>query len=324
VKRREFITLLGGATAAWPIAAHAQPARASRKIGFLHPESLSPDVGTLSIARPVWLRLGYIEGETVLLRSARGTLSELPQLVAELIHHGVGVLIVVGPAAVRAAHRTSTIPIVAIDLETDPVRTGLIAAFDRPGGHLTGLFMDQSSLAGKWIGLLRDAAPQIERIALVWDPDSAPDQLEAAKAAASTLRIEPLVVEVRRPEEFEGAFESLGNERRTGVVLLSSPTLIAPPRARFGNAALKYRLPTVTFLKAVAEAGALMAYGPDVQAYYPRAVILADKILKGEKASDLPIERPDKFELVINAKTAKALGLAIPPTLLALADEVIE
>jgi putative ABC transport system substrate-binding protein len=290
----------------------------------LHPESLSPDVGTFSVSRSVWLRLGYVEGETVLVRSAEGDLSKLPELVADLIRHEIGVLIVVGPAAVRAAHRTSTVPIVAVDLETDPVRSGLVASLDRPGGNLTGLFMDQSSLAGKWIGLLRDAVPQIERIALVWDPNSAPDQLEAAKAAASALRIDALVLEVHKPEEFDGAFKSLGNERRTGVVLLSSPTLIALPRTRFGNAALKYRLPTITFLRSVAEAGALMAYGPNVQTYYPRAAILADKILKGEKAGDQPIERPDKFELVVNGKTAKALGITISPSLLAIADEVIE
>ena len=323
MRRRKFIALVGGA-ASWPLAARAQTAHGRRKIGFLHPESLSSDVGTLSIARPVWLRLGYVEGETVLLRSAEGELSKLPDLVAELIRHEIGVLIVVGPAAVRAAHRTSTIPIVAIDLETDPVRSGLAASFDRPGGNVTGLFMDQSTLAGKWISLLRDAVPQIERVAFVWDPNSAPDQLEAGKAAASTLRIDALALEVRKPEEFEGAFQGLSNERRTGVVLLSSPTLIAPPRTRFGNAALKYRLPTIAFLKSVAEAGALMAYGPNAQAYYPRAVILADKILKGEKVSDLPIERPDKFELVINAKTAKTLGLTISPNLLSLADDVIE
>jgi len=314
MKRREFISLVLSAAVTWPLGTRAQTPR----------KRLSPDVGTLSIARQVWLRLGYIEGETVLLRSAEGALSKLPQLVAELMHQGIGVLIVVGPAAVRAAHRTSAVPIVAIDLETDPVRTGLVASFDRPGGNLTGLFMDQSSLAGKWIGLLRDVASQVQRVALVWDPNSAPDQLEAAKAVASTLKIDALTLEVRKPEEFERAFETLGNERRTGLVLLSSPTLIAPPRTRFGGAALKYRLPSIAFLKSVAEAGALISYGPNVQAYYPRAVILADKILKGEKPSDLPIERPDKFELVINARTAMTRGLTIPAHLLTLADEVLE
>src|SRR5262245_15357290 len=289
----------------WPLGTRGQNARAGRKIGFLHPESLNPVPGTLSVSRSVWLRLGYVEGETVLLRSAEGEGSKLPELVAELIRQEIGVLMVVGPAAVRAAHRSSTVPIVAIDLETDPVRSGLVASLDRPGGNLTGLFMDQSSLVGKWIGLLRDAVPQIERIALVWDPNSTPDQLEAAKAAASALRIDALVLEVRRPEEFDGAFKSLGNDRSTGVVLLGSPALIALPITRFGNAALKYRVPTITFLRSIAEAGALMAYGPNVEKYCPRAAILADKILKGEKAGNQPIERPDKFELVVNGKTAK-------------------
>jgi ABC transporter substrate binding protein len=146
LKRREFIGLVGGAAAMWPLWTRAQTSPVGRKIGFLHPESLSPDVGTFSVSRSVWLGLGYVEGETVLLRSAEGELSRLPELVAELIRHEIGVLIVVGPAAVRAAHRTSTVPIVAIDLETDPVRSGLVASLDRPGGNLTGLFMDQSSL----------------------------------------------------------------------------------------------------------------------------------------------------------------------------------
>ena len=167
--------------------------------------------------------------------------------------------------------------------------------------------------------------PQIERVALVWDPNSTPDQLQAAKAAASTLRIDALVLEVRRPEEFEGAFKGLGSERRTGVVLLGSPTFVSPPaRTSFGDAALKHGLPAITFLKSSAEAGALMAYGPSAPRYYARAVILADKILKGEKSGDQPIERPDQFDLVINLRTAKALGLTIPATLLSLADALIE
>jgi putative ABC transport system substrate-binding protein len=274
--------------------------------------------------RPVWHSLGYVEGETVLLRAAEYDLRRLPELVAELISLNVGVLIVTGPAAVRAAAQvTKTTPIVAIDLETNPIRAGVVASFNRPGGNVTGLFMDQASLAGKWVELLREAAPWIERVGLVWDPGSVQDQRDAAIVAARTKRIEAPVLEVHTTEGFEAAFRGLGGEHRTGVVLLGSPDLTRP-LARFGDAALKLRLPNISFYPPHAKAGALMAYGPNIQDYFPRAAILADKILKGAKPGELPIEQPAVFEFVINLKTAKALGLTVPLIMQMSADEVIE
>src|SRR5215831_8513565 len=168
----------------------AQTSRPTRKIGYLHSLSntVSPPPISLSSMRPIWKSLGYVEGETVLLRGAEGDPRRLPALVAELISLEVAVLIAVGPAAVRAASQaTKTTPIVAVDLETDPVRAGLAASFGKPSGNVTGLFLDQPSLAGKWLELLRDAAPQIERIALIWEPTSGSDQLDAAKAAARAI-----------------------------------------------------------------------------------------------------------------------------------------
>jgi putative tryptophan/tyrosine transport system substrate-binding protein len=323
IKRRVIISGLLSLIGV-PALVSAQSTRAAGKIGYLHTTTISPTNYGLSIIRPIWERLGYVDGETVLLRSGEGDPQRLSELVRELISLEVGVLLVVGPAAVRAARQTtSTLPIIAIDLETDPVRSRLIASFGQPGSNVTGLFMDQASLTGKWLELLKEIAPSIDRIALVWDPNTGPDQLDAAKATALTIGIETLVLEVRSTEDYEAAFKSLGSERRTGIVQLGSPALVNPP-TRFGNAALKYRLPAISFQKNLAMAGTLMAYGPNLELYFPRAVILADKILKGATPRELPIERPDRFELIINRKTAKALGIEISPSLLARADEVIE
>jgi putative tryptophan/tyrosine transport system substrate-binding protein len=325
MKRRTFVTG-AGSLIAMKGAGLAQPSRPTRKIGYLHPlsNSVSPPPVSLSSMRPIWQSLGYVEGETILLRGAEGDPKRLPELASELISLEVGVLIAVGPAALRAAtHATKTTPIVAVDLETDPVRAGLAVSFSRPGGNVTGLFLDQPSLAGKWLELLKDAAPSIERIALVWEPTSGSDQLDAAKAAASAIRIEVVVLEVRTTEGYEEAFRSLAGQRRTGIVQLGSPALTMPA-ARLGDAALKYGVPTISFYTPHARASALLSYGPNLEVYFPRAATLADKIIKGAKPGDLPIEQPTKFELVINLKTAKALGITVPPSLLARADEVIE
>jgi putative ABC transport system substrate-binding protein len=324
MRRREVIALIGGgALASMGGAARAQTVRARGKIGYLHPRTIASDSPTLAILRPAWEKLGYAEGESVLLRSAESDPRQLPRLAAELTGLGAGVLIVVGSAAVRAASQVAATPVVAIDLETDPVRTGLAASFRRPGGNVTGLFLDQPSLAGKWIGLLREAAPDLARVAIIWDPATSADQLDVAQAAARAGGLEALALEIANPDQYEEAFRKLGSGARTGVMQLGSPGFIVAA-ASFADAARRHRLPTISFLKAYAKAGVLMSYGPNQQAYWPRAIILADRILKGEAPADLPIEQPTEFELAINLGTAKALGLDIPPTLLARADEVIE
>lgn len=179
-----------------PSVARAQPARPLRKPGYLHPRTIAQDHPTLSILRPVWQRLGYVEGETVLLRSADGDARRLLELVAEMVGLGVDVLIVVGAAAVRAASQaTKTTPIVGIDLETDPVRAGYAASLARPSGNVTGLFLDQPSITGKWIDLLREAAPGIERLAILWDRSTGVDPLEIAKAVARAKGLEAVVLE---------------------------------------------------------------------------------------------------------------------------------
>lgn len=304
--------------------ARAQSSRGVRKIGYLHPTTIAPDHDTLVLLRRAWQALGYVEGETFLLRSAQGDLARVPSLVAELIGLEIGALIVVGAGAVRATSRaTTTIPIIAIDLETDPVRAGYAASVARPGGNVTGLFMDMASLAGKWVELLREAVPTIERIVLLWDPTTGQDQLELARAAARAKGIEISVVTRRGSEGYAEAFETFPRQNRTGIVELTSPGANIG-FARLAVAAQAYQMPIISFQNVNAISGALLSYGPDRSSYFPRAVILADRILKGDRASDLPIETPTRFELVINLKTAKALGIELPPAILLRADEVIE
>lgn len=307
-----------------PPLGRAQPLPPAGKIGYLNSRWIAPQSDTLAILRPAWLRLGYIDGETVLLRSADGDARRVPQLVKELIALKVGVLIVVGGEAVLAASRTTkTMPIVAIDLEIDPVRTGLAASFARPGSNVTGLFMDQPSLAGKRIELLREAAPTIARLALLWDPGTGRDQLEIAQAVARAKGLDTVVIEFSAATNFDEALRGFGSGPRTGIVILDSPNL-AIGEQKLAPAAQKQRMPTIAIFNIAPHKGVLMSYGPDREVYFPRAVVLANKILQGEKPADLPIEQPTKFDLVINLKTAKALGLTIPQSLLLRADEVIQ
>ena len=212
MRRRTFLLCLTCAVAATR-SAKAQTSSAQHKIGYLHPATIDPGSSLMSVLGPRWRQLGYVEGKTILLRSAQGDITRLPGLVAELIGLGVNVLIVVGPHAVRAARATtSTIPIVALDLESDPVRAGFIASWTKPGGNMTGLFLDQASLAGKWLAMLREIVPHLKRVALVWDPNTGSDQRDAAKSAARALGIDALVLEVSRSEGIEAALATLGTE----------------------------------------------------------------------------------------------------------------
>jgi putative ABC transport system substrate-binding protein len=294
------------------------------KIGYIHPRTIAPDHPTLIILRPVWQSLGYTIGDTVLLRSADDDPKVYPELVAELIRLGAGVLIVIGPEAVRAAGKVASVPIVAIDLETDPVRAGFAASYGRPGGRVTGLFLDQPSIAGKWIELLREAVPDLRRFALCYDPATTPHQRDAAMAAARAQGLDAAILEVvPATAHYEKLFRDLASGHKVGVVQLGSPGF-AVAAASFAAAARQFKLPTISFFKNFARSGLLMTYGPVQEIYFRRAAVMADKILRGTPAGDLPIEGPDRFELAINLKTAEAIGVRMPSTLVVLADEVIE
>ena len=308
--------------AGWPVrAARSQSRKSPRKIGYLHPYQIEGDVLVPNLRRR-WLELGYVEGETILLRTARGDVSRLPDLVTELVGLGVGVLVVVGlPATLAALSTAPGMPVVAIDLETDPLRAGFIESWAKPGRNLTGLFLDQTSLINKLIGLLREAMPGLGRLALVWDPSTRPDQLDTARLAAAAAGFATQILELTKPEDFSAAFETL--ERGTGVLLLASPALTAKP-SLFSTAALQLKLPSISIWRQTAKAGGLIAYGPVLEPYFPRAITVADRILSGTKPGEIPIERPDRYERVIILKTAEQLRVELPLSLVAAADEIIE
>jgi len=321
VRRREVLLLVGYGLLA-SSGARAQASTRLRKIGYLHPRTIAPDSPTLRVLKAAWEPLGYTEPESVMLRSAADNPTRLPKLASELVELGAGVLIAVGPAAVKAASELG-MPVVGIDLESDPIRNGLAASFARPGGNVTGLFVDQPSVAGKMIDLLKEAVPTLQRVAIMSTPSTTPHQVEAALGAARARRLTGVLVEKSPAVTYEQVFSGLGGNGGTGVVQLGSPGFILDSRS-FAIAAEKSKLPTVAFLKVYVADGVLMSYGPNTDVYFSRAVVFADRILKGERPGELPIEQPAHFEFVINLKTAKALGLTVPPTLLARADEVIE
>jgi putative ABC transport system substrate-binding protein len=321
VKRR---TLIVGAAAAiaMPSLGRAQTRRRPL-IGYIHPRTIAPTHSTLSSLRRAWEPLGHAEGETVLLRSAEDNSARIPSIVRELEEQGVKVLIAVGAETVMATSRATTrTPIVAIDLETDPVRSGLAASFNRPGGNVTGLFLDQPSLAAKWIDLLREAVPGLTRLALVWDPSTGTNQLDTATAVARGKGLDTTIVRWRELETFAVSLARLA-DGRTGLVLLTAPGFLLVSR-QFAADALRARLPSIAFGAVYARQGLMMSYGPEAESFYGRAVHIAERILAGTPPAVLPIESPHRFELTINLATAKALGITMPTALMAQADEVFE
>ena len=319
MKRREFITLLGGAAAAWPLAARAQQTKVHR-LGVLLVGNREP----FSRLFGEGLReLGYIDGQNIQIefRLAEGNLERLPELAAELVRLKVDIIVASETPSVQAAKRaTNEIPIVMAP-SGDPVGTGLIASLARPGGNVTGLSAATAELAGKSLDLIREILPSASRVAALADPTNSFTKpfLEQIQLAARTIGIEVEVVMVRGTVEFDVAFVEM--ERRRIEALIVQPTL---PRAPIVNLVQKHRLPAVSGNRAFADAGGLMSYAGSLADRYRNAAPYIDKIIKGAKPVDLPVQQPTKFELVINLKSAKALGLTIPSALLARADEVIE
>ena len=322
MKRREFITLLGGAALSWPLAARAQqPAgRPLPRIGFLQRFRNENVVAFIQGLREA----GYVDGESAQIetRIFEAALDRLPELAGELVNLRCNVIFAASRYAYEAALKaTSTIPIVGIDLESDPVESGWAKSLGRPGGNLTGVFLDIPELGGKQIELLKEAVPTISRLGVLWDATIGIVQFRATEAAARAAGVTLHSLAIRGPADFKEVLEGAARERIDGVVILSSP-LILEQRAQIVEWAIAARLPTISIVSSVS--GALMAYGPSLPDMYKRAASYVDQLLKGAKPGDLPIERPTRFALVINLKTAKALGLDVPPMLLARADEAIE
>jgi putative ABC transport system substrate-binding protein len=328
MRRREFIGLVGGA-AAWPLVARAQQPAKVPRIGYLAPGSASAGLLARDEAfRQGLQELGYVDGRNIVIeyRYADGQFDRLPRLAAELIQLKVDVIVaVVTQASLAARNATRTIPIVMAGV-SDPVGAGLIASLPRPGANITGTSGLTTEVVGKTLEILKEVVPKLSRVAVLWNPDNAVFQtqmLKGTEAAAGTLGVQLLAFGVRGPDEFDRAFAAITRETVDALLVLADP-ILALHQKRIVEYAEKNRLPAIYGIKEFAAAGGLLAYASDLTSQFRRAAAYVDKILKGAKPADLPVEQPAKFELVINLKTAKALGITIPPSILARADEVIE
>jgi putative tryptophan/tyrosine transport system substrate-binding protein len=327
MKRREFITLLGGAAAAWPLTARAQQQTIWR-IGLLETSSPSPARRLLWEALRQRLReMGYVEGQNIAFESrfAEGKLDQLSADAAELVGLKVDVIVTSGtPAALAAKQATRTIPIIMAQL-ADPVGTGLVSSLRRPGGNITGLTTQDPDLIGKRMELLLEIVPRDTRLALLVDETNPGTVLiaRATESAARSVGVQLQYLAVGDPSELDHVFSAI-KESGAGALIVESSSMLFVWRTRLADLALKNRLPTVFAQREYAEAGGLMSYSANFKDLFRRTAISVDKILKGAKPADLPVEQPTKYEFVINLKSAKTLGLEIPPTLLARADEVIE
>jgi putative ABC transport system substrate-binding protein len=326
MRRREFITLLGSAAAAWPPAARAQQ-REMPLVGILCAGTAQALERDLASFREGMRRLGYVEGSTVrfAFRFADGYLERLPALAIELVHLSPRVIVSTPlPAHLAAKKATSTIPIVMAS-GADPVGFGLVASLSHPGGNVTGLANFAEILASKQIDLLREMLPHLARIGLLVNVTNQlhVPQLRQTKIAAEAAGILLVPVEVDSPDKLEPAFKTLGTQR-VEALLVPPDTAFHSRRRQIAELAATTRLPAIYGYREHVEDGGLISYGPDIPDQYRRAATYVDKILKGTQPADLPVEQPTKIELVINLKTARALGLEIPATLLARADEVIE
>ena len=322
--RRRDVLALSVVTAACPLIGHAQQARVSRRIAILNPESasLAPLPAFLEELRS----LGWRDGENVLIdvRSADGRYERISQLVDELVRGRPEVIYTLGPdATLAAAAATKTVSIVAIDLESDPVATGLVDNLARPGRNVTGLFLDLPELAGKWLELLKEIVPQLAIIGVLGTERINKAQFAAVQAAAATSNDKLHQMNMDEARALDDVLETAAKQQVQGVVVLPSP-LVLENSARIASSALQKGLPTVFLFAQAAEAGGLIAYGPSVNDMSRRAARLVMRVLNGARPSELPIERPTQFELVLNMNTARVLGLNVPVHLQQLANMVIE
>jgi putative tryptophan/tyrosine transport system substrate-binding protein len=319
MKRRNFIALLSGA-AAWSLAARAQQPDRTRRIGFLGNER------RLERMKNGLADLGYVEGRDIVIEYRPGDRADrLSGFAAELVALKVEVIVVTGSQAAHAAQQaTQSIPIVMTGT-SDPVGTGLVASLARPGGNITGLSLQSPELSGKRLELLKELVAGLSRVAVLSNPDDPPVvfSLRETRDAARAMGIELQFVEVRRPEDFDSAFASV-TKGQSGALVVLPASIMTKHAQRIAELALDSRMPAISYFREFPEAGGLMSYGPNLGDLSRRAAVYVDKILKGIKPSDLPVEQPTKFELVINLRTAEALGLRVSHMILARADEVLE
>src|SRR5437868_2760367 len=326
MQRRKFIMALGGAVASAPFAARAQQARGRLyKVGYLGPASPEPHL--IKAFEYGLQNLGYRVGENVVLeyRFANQDMERLPTLAAELVRLGVDIIVAGSNATVAAMSATTTIPIVMTN-SLDPISTGLAASLARPGGNVTGFTTDTGDeILGKRLELLKEALPNLSRVGVLSNPDYAPNRsrLMSMREAARGLGLTLVSVEAHGLDGLEPAFATMVSERTQAFIVLGD-SILYNYRGQLAVIAARKRLPGASSLREYAEAGFLLTYGPDFRDIYRRAAVFIDKIFKGAKPADLPVEQPTKFELVVNLKSAKALGIDVPNSLLLRADEVIE
>ncbi|MGB6312674.1 MAG: ABC transporter substrate-binding protein, partial [Pseudolabrys sp.] len=318
MQRRDFITFLGGAAAAWPLIARAEQAVKLHRIGILSPEL--PPPGFLEAFRQGLRELGYVEGQNIAfeIRSAEGYGQRLAALANHLVELKVDVIVAVNTQSVQAAKKASTtIPIVMTRI-ADPVKSGLVRSLSKPGGNITGLSFMVDELSGKRLALLKEAFPSVSRVAVLWyEPNPGADiAVGAIKAASRELGLGLLLLPVHGSADLVGAFQAAARGRVEALIVIDD-VVTTQHRVEILNLAATHSLAVVSQYRAFAEAGALLAYGPDTSTMYRRAAYYVDRILKGADAGDLPVEQATKFDLAINLKTAKALGVTIQPSLLA-------
>ena len=327
MRRRTFVAGLA-ATAGFPSAALAQAASSVPEIALFYTGPLVSAEARARMIRDDLAADGFVDGKNfaVSISVANNNSDELPRLAKGLIRPSVKVILAIGPGAVKAAQAaTTTIPIVAVDLETDPVREGLAQSLAHPGGNLTGLFFDFPEFSGKLLELLNEARPGLTRVAALWDPGSGSVQIEAAQAAASARGMTLQVLKVDDLAKLADALGAAQAAQAQGLLVLSSPLFSAISGIKpVAEQTTSHGLAGITLFPEFAKNGGLMGYGPSLDDLYHQASELIAKVLRDEKAGDLPLERPSRFRLIVNLKAAKALGLQLPSSLVARADEVIE
>jgi putative ABC transport system substrate-binding protein len=325
MRRREFISLVGGATLMWPLVARGQSK--IPRVGFMSNSTEALEANLVGSFRDGLRELGYEEGRNIAVeyRWADGNYDRFPALVAELIAAKVDVIVTAGtPAAMAVKRATTTVPLVMVAVG-DPIGTGLVKNLARPEGNITGLSSIAPDLEGKRLQLLRDVVPKLSYVAMLYNSFNPfhDASMRQARAAAPNLSIKLQPYDVRKSEDLDGVFTAIRNDRPDALLILADRVFLHN-RQRMMDFATEQRLPSVNAYEELVEAGGLMSYGPSYEDMHKRAAIYVDKILKGAKPASLPIEQPTKFTFVINLKTAKALGVTVPPQLFGIADRLIE
>jgi len=325
MNRRDLLTALAVGIVAAPPVVDAQSPRRPPVVAYVSSGAGGGNITVDAFDRGL-RELGYAVGQNIVVeyRFGDGHVDRVPALVEDVIRRNVDVIFAANPYAIRETRKaTSSIPIVGIDLETDPIHAGWIKSLARPGGNLTGFFLDIPELGGKQIQFLREVLPRLQRVGVLWDANLASAPFKATEDAARVTNVTLRSLAFRSPEDFGEAFEAARDEHTQALVVLSSPAVFGNLR-RVAGLAHEYRFPAICSFPEFAEAGGLMGYGPNLSDLYRRAAGYVDRILKGARPADLPIQRPATFDFCINLRTAKALGLAIPSPVLARATQVIQ